>query len=103
MATGRTGEAAASLERTLRTLPASGAKQRSITLADLAHVRAQQGELEESARLLGGAIAQLHRSWYATGVDRVDGVRRRLMVMNVPPRVLAPVEEARHALEAVRP
>ncbi|HEU5355530.1 MAG TPA: helix-turn-helix transcriptional regulator [Actinocrinis sp.] len=103
MATGRTGEAAASLERTLRTLPASGAKQRSITLADLAHVRAQQGELEESARLLGGAIAQLHRSWYATGVDRVDGVRRRLMVLNVPPRVLAPVEEARHTLEAVRP
>jgi len=103
MATGRTGEAAASLERTLRTLPASGAKQRSITLADLAHVRAQQGELEESARLLGGAIAQLHRSWYATGVDRVDGVRRRLMVLNVPPRVLAPVEEARHALEVVRP
>ena len=103
MATGRTGEAAASLERTLRTLPASGAKQRSITLADLAHVRAQQGELEESARLLGGAIAQLHRSWYATGVDRVDGVRRRLMVMNAPPRVLAPVEEARHSLEVVRP
>lgn len=103
IATGRTGEAATSLERTLRTLPATGAKQRSITLADLAHVRAQQGELEESARLLGGAIAQLHRSWYATGVDRVDGVRRRLVAMNVPPRVLAPVEEARQALEAVRP
>ena len=103
IATGRTGEAATSLERTLRTLPASGAKQRSITLADLAHVRAQQGELEESARLLGGAIAQLHRSWYATGVDRVDGVRRKLIAANVPPRLLAPVEEARHALEVVRP
>jgi len=25
------------------------------------------------------------------------------MVLNVPPRVLAPVEEARHALEVVRP
>lgn len=103
IATGRTGEAAASLERTLRTLPATGAKQRSITLADLAHVRAQQGELEESARLLGGAIAQLHRSWYATGADRVDGVRRKLAAMNAPARVLAPVEEARNALEAVRP
>ncbi len=103
MATGRTGEAAASLERTLRTLPASGGKQRSITLADLAQVRAQQGELEESARLLGGAITQLHRSWYATGVDRVDAVRRRLAASNVPARVLAPVEEARHSLEAVRP
>jgi transcriptional regulator with XRE-family HTH domain len=103
MATGRTGEAATSLERTLRTLPASGAKQRSITLADLAQVRAQQGELEESARLLGGAIAQLHRSWYATGVDRVDAVRRRLAAANTPARVLAPVEEARHSLEAIRP
>ena len=103
MATGRTGEAAASLERTLRTLPASGAKQRSITLADLAQVRAQQGELEESARLLGGAITQLHRSWYATGVDRVDAVRRRLAASNAPARVLVPVEEARHSLEAVRP
>jgi len=25
------------------------------------------------------------------------------LVLNVPPRVLAPVEEARHALEVVRP
>jgi transcriptional regulator with XRE-family HTH domain len=103
LATGRCGEAAVSLERTLRTLPASAAKQRSITLADLAQVRVQQGELEESARLLGGAIAQLHRSWYATGVDRVDGVRRRLAAVNAPVRVLAPVEEARHGLEAARP
>lgn len=103
MATGRTGEAAVSLENTLRTLPPSGEKQRSITLADLAQVRAQQGELEESARLLGAAIAQLRRSWYATGVDRVDVVRRRLTALNAPPRVLAPVEEARHALEAARP
>jgi transcriptional regulator with XRE-family HTH domain len=103
LATGRNGEAAASLEHTLRTLPSASAKQRSIALADLAHVRAQQGELEESARLLGGAIAQLRRSWYATGLDRVDTVRRRLAAVNAPVRVLAPVEEARHALEAVRP
>lgn len=103
LTTGRNGEAATSLERTLRTLPASSAKQRSIALADLAQARAQQGELEECARLLGGAIAQLRRSWYATGLDRVDSVRRRLAAVNAPVRVLAPVEEARHALEAVRP
>jgi len=59
--------------------------------------------LEESARLVGSAITQLQRSWYATGVERVDGVRRRLAAVNAPVRVLAPVEEARHALEAVRP
>jgi hypothetical protein len=103
LSTGRNGEAAASLERTLRTLPSSGMKQRSIVLADLAQARAQQGELEESARLLGGAIAQLRRSWYATGLERVDSVRRGLAAVNAPVRVLAPVEEARHALEAVRP
>jgi hypothetical protein len=103
LATGRCGEAAVSLERTLRTLPASAAKQRSITLADLAQVRVQQGELEESARLLGSAIVQLQRSWYATGVDRVDTVRRRLAAVNAPVKVLAQVEEARHGLEAARP
>lgn len=103
LATGRNGEAAASLERTLRTLSSSSSKQRSIALADLAQARAQQGEFEESARLLGGAIAQLRRSWYATGLDRVDTVRRRLVATNAPVRVLAPVEEARHALESVRP
>lgn len=103
LTTGRNGEAAASLERNLRTLPSAGVKQRSIVLADLAQARAQQGELEESARLLGGAIAQLRRSWYATGLDRVDMVRRRLAAVNAPVRVLAPVEEARHALESVRP
>jgi ATP/maltotriose-dependent transcriptional regulator MalT len=103
LATGRCGEAAVSLERTLRTLSPSAGKQRSVVLADLAQARAQQGELEESARLVGSAITQLQRSWYATGVERVDGVRRRLAAVNAPVRVLAPVEEARHALEAVRP
>jgi hypothetical protein len=103
LATGRGGEAAVSLEFMLRNLPTSAAKQRSITLADLAHARAQQGEFEESARLLGGAIAQLRRSWYATGVERVDTVRRRLAAVKAPLRVLTQVEEARHSLEERRP
>lgn len=102
LATGRTGEAAAALERTLRTLPAASEKQRSVTLADLAQVRAQQGELEESARLLGSAIGQLQRCWYGTGADRVDAVRRRLTALGAPPRVLAPVQEERRALESAR-
>jgi len=103
LAAGRGAEAAASLEQTLRTLPATAGKQRSITLADLAHARLQQGELEESARLLGVAMVQLRRSWYATGVDRVDAVRRRLAASDAPLRVLAPLDEGRRALEAMRP
>ncbi len=98
LATGRSADAAACLERTLRTLPATGAKQRSIVLADLALARARQGELEESGRLLGGAIAQLQRSWYATGASRVETVRRALSAAKAPVRVLAPLDEAWHAL-----
>ncbi len=103
LSTGRCADAATALEHTLRTLPAGASKQRSITLADLARARAGQGELEESALLLGGAIDQLRKHWYATGVDRVDAVRRRLAAAGAPARVLAPVDEARHALEAARP
>lgn len=103
LSTGRCTDAAAALEQTLRTLPAEASKQRSITLADLARARAGQGELEESALLLGGAIDQLRSHWYATGVDRVDAVRRRLAAAGAPSRVLAPVDEARRVLEAARP
>lgn len=103
LSTGRCADAATALEQTLRTLPAGASKQRSITLADLARARAGQGELEESALLLGGAIDQLRKHWYATGVDRVDAVRRRLASLGAPPRVLGPLDDARHTLEAVRP
>jgi tetratricopeptide (TPR) repeat protein len=98
LATGRPQQAAAALERTLRELPATAAKQRSITLADLAQARAQQGEYEESARLLGAAITQLGSHWYAIGAGRVDGVRRRLAVGGAPARIMAGVDEARRAL-----
>jgi hypothetical protein len=103
LSTGRCSDAAAALEQTLRTLPAGASKQRSITLADLARARAGQGELEESALLLGSAIDQLRSHWYATGVDRVDAVRRRLAAAGAPARVLGPVDEARRALESARP
>ena len=63
----------------------------------------QQGELDESVRLLDAAINTLRENWYATGVDRVDGVRRSLAAHNAPARALAPLTESRHFLEDARP
>jgi hypothetical protein len=103
LSTGRCADAATALEQMLCTLPSASSKQRSITLADLARARAGQRELEESALLLRRAIDQLSSQWYATGVDRVDAVRRHLAAAGAPARALAPVDEARHALEAARP
>jgi tetratricopeptide (TPR) repeat protein len=103
LSTGRPQLAARALEQTLRTLPAAAVKQRSIALADLAQARIQQGELDESVRLLDGAISTLRENWYATGVERVDGVRRSLAAHNAPARALAPLTESRHCLEGVRP
>ena len=99
--TGRFDDAARSLEGTLRALPADSAKQRSVTLADLAQARARQGELAESSRLLCAAIGQLERQWYAIGADRVDAVRRGLAA-HAPVSLLAPVDQARRELERNR-
>ena len=103
LSAGRPQSAARALEQTLRTLPESGIKQRSIVLADLAQARVQQGELDESVRLLGSAISTLQENWYATGVERVDSVRRSLAAHNAPSRALAPLTESRHCLEGARP
>jgi tetratricopeptide (TPR) repeat protein/transcriptional regulator with XRE-family HTH domain len=98
LAAGRPSRAAETLEHNLRGLTPTAAKQRSITLADLAGARARQGEYEESARLLEAAVDQLGRHWYATGLDRVDAVRRRLIEGGAPSRVLASLTEARSTL-----
>jgi tetratricopeptide (TPR) repeat protein len=103
LSAGRPQSAARALEQTLRTLPENGIKQRSIVLADLAQARVQQGELDESVRLLGSAISTLQENWYATGVERVDSVRRSLAAHNAPSRALAPLTESRHCLEGARP
>ena len=103
LSTGRPQLAARTLEQTLRSLPVNGAKQRSIVLADLAQARIQQGELDESVRLVGSAISALRENWYATGVERVDAVRRSLAAHNAPSRSLAPLTESRHCLEVARP
>jgi transcriptional regulator with XRE-family HTH domain len=103
LATGRPTEAATALEATLRAMPLEGSKQRSVALADLAGARLAQREPEEAARLLGGAIGQLRAQWYATGVDRVDSVRRRLGSSRVPLRTVTTLDEARRTLELNRP
>ncbi|HEV2633734.1 MAG TPA: hypothetical protein VGX23_01220 [Actinocrinis sp.] len=103
LSTGRPQLAARALEQTLRSLPENGAKQRSIVLADLAQARIQQGELDESVRLVGSAISALRENWYATGVERVDAVRRSLAAHNAPARALAPLTESRNCLEGARP
>ena len=100
LAAGRPGRAAEALEHNLRGLTPAAGKQRSITLADLAGARARQGEYEESARLLEAAVDQLGRHWYATGLDRVDSVYRRLEQGGAPNRILASLTDARCSLVA---
>jgi tetratricopeptide (TPR) repeat protein len=101
LAAGRSRQAAASLEQTLRDLPATADKQRSIVFADLALARAQQREHEESARLLGQALTQLASHWYALGVRRVDAVRRKLGASGAPASVTSHLDEARACLRPV--
>jgi hypothetical protein len=98
LAAGRPSRAAEALEHNLRGLTPGAGKQRSITLADLAGARARQGEYEESTRLLEAAVDQLGRHWYATGLDRVDAVHRRLEQGGAPHRMLASISEARRTL-----
>lgn len=100
LAAGRPGRAAEALEHNLRGLTPAAGKQRSITLADLAGARARQGEYEESARLLEAAVDQLGRHWYATGLDRVDIVHRRLEQGGAPARLLDSLTDARQSLVA---
>jgi hypothetical protein len=98
LAAGKPSRAAETLEHNLRGLTPGAGKQRSITLADLAGARAKQGEYEESTRLLEAAVDQLGRHWYATGLDRVDSVRRRLAQAGAPSRMLTSLAEARRTL-----
>ena len=100
LAAGRPSRAAEALEHNLRGLTPAAGKQRSITLADLAGARARQGEYEESTRLLEAAVDQLGRHWYATGLDRVNAVCKRLEQGGAPSRLLASLTEARFSLMA---
>ncbi|MFE3250953.1 multiprotein-bridging factor 1 family protein [Streptomyces sp. NPDC059209] len=53
-------------------------KQRTVILGDLAMVEATDGRPEEACTYASQALDQLEITWYATGMERVKEVRRRL-------------------------
>ena len=85
---GRTDQARTPLEASLAELDPQASKQRAVVLADLAasHV---DDDLEAACGLTSQALDQLSDSWYATGYERVQAVRRQL----------APHQQTRHVRE----
>ncbi|WP_439812510.1 helix-turn-helix transcriptional regulator [Streptomyces sp. P9-2] len=53
-------------------------KQATVVLADLAAVEAAAGNPDVACEYARRALDQLERTWYATGMERVREVRRRL-------------------------
>jgi hypothetical protein len=79
LAVGRASQAANSLRETLTTLAPSATKQRAIVLADLADSYARQAEVERACQLLTDTLHSLQNQWYATAMERVQGVRGTLL------------------------
>lgn len=75
---GHLPQARESLRAALDALPAAEEKQRSVLLGDLAAVEAAAGAPEPACEYAQRALAQLERTWYAVGMDRVRDVRRVL-------------------------
>ncbi|HEX6076011.1 MAG TPA: hypothetical protein VFZ32_12200 [Micromonosporaceae bacterium] len=73
---GDQAEAADYLTRALAGTTGTGAKQRSVVLADLATAHRADGD--RAADYLNQAIETLHTNWYSTGLDRVREVRHVL-------------------------
>jgi transcriptional regulator with XRE-family HTH domain/tetratricopeptide (TPR) repeat protein len=73
LAAGDHAQAAQQLTLALESLPSSGAKQRSVVLADLASAHADDGD--RAADYLEQAIDALHTDRYDTGLARVRAVR----------------------------
>jgi hypothetical protein len=73
LAAGDRTEAADQLTQALAGLSGTGAKQRSVVLADLA--TAHSGDGDHAADYLNQAINALHTDWYGTGLDRIRAVR----------------------------
>lgn len=78
MADGQLGPARETLERVLENSGESEAKQRAVTLADLAAIAASENNPERACILAQAALDNLARYWYATGMDRVRSVRQSL-------------------------
>jgi tetratricopeptide (TPR) repeat protein len=75
---GRTDEARASLEASLRDLAPTATKQRTVLLADIAATHAKADDYDECCRQLTTALDVLDTAWYATGFQRIQAVRRRI-------------------------
>jgi tetratricopeptide (TPR) repeat protein len=78
MIDGQFGLARATLQQVLDKSTASEAKQRSVTLADLAAVAVAEGDPDQACAFAEAALESLARYWYATGMDRVRAVRETL-------------------------
>ncbi|MEV6811712.1 hypothetical protein [Micromonospora sp. NPDC051296] len=76
LASGDHSEAASELNQALAGLTATGAKQRSVVLADLATAHGSDGD--RVADYLNQAVDALQTDWYGVGLDRVRVVRPML-------------------------
>ncbi|MQY06480.1 tetratricopeptide repeat protein [Actinomadura macrotermitis] len=75
---GQPAQAKATLQQVLTALGDSNAKQRSVILGDLAAVEVAQGHPDQACAYAEQALDQLAVTWYATGMDRINEVRRSL-------------------------
>lgn len=75
---GQPAQAKATLQAVLESMADTNAKQRSVILGDLAAVEIALGNPEGAAAYAEQALDQLSATWYATGMDRVNQVRRAL-------------------------
>jgi tetratricopeptide (TPR) repeat protein len=78
IAAGRPRQAQTVLTHVLADLPDNAAKQRSITLADLAAAAVADKDPHRACELLTEAIEGVSRQWYATAMDRIRAVRESL-------------------------
>lgn len=92
---GRPKNARKPLEASLNHLTPEAAKQRAVVLADLASSYVDD-DLEAACGLTGQAVDQLSESWYATGYERIQGVRRQLS----PHRTTRQVRELEERIKA---
>ena len=78
MADRQLGPARETLQEVLDRSADGEAKQRAVTLADLAAVAVAGNDPEQACKLAEAALDNLARYWYATGMDRVRAVRQTL-------------------------
>jgi hypothetical protein len=75
---GHLPQARETLRRVLEQMPETDGKQRTVILGDLASVEAAAHNPDAACDYAVQALDQLSLTWYATGMDRVREVRRKL-------------------------